>query len=164
MYGKLFKLCCYELKRIEMCNYVFNIVFLFEGRVQCHREVYIPEADRSIVFYVCCREKGIRQIWWYSIKFHSTPFNLIRLIHLGVLREITVHPWISKVYEVFFYWDTDLHFLHRWLLRGGGCIRPWRKLLYHNYHKSHCMLPISQVPALITCFISHIFQMWTCPF
>lgn len=59
VYGKLFKLCCYELKRIEMCNYVFNIVFLFEGRVQCHREVYIPEANRSIVFYVCCREKGI---------------------------------------------------------------------------------------------------------
>ncbi|XP_056009226.1 uncharacterized protein LOC125666673 isoform X2 [Ostrea edulis] len=38
----------------EETEFLYVIV---SGRVQCHREVYIPEANRSIVFYVCCREK-----------------------------------------------------------------------------------------------------------
>lgn len=38
----------------EETEYLYVIV---SGRVQCYREVYIPEADRSITFYVCCREK-----------------------------------------------------------------------------------------------------------
>ncbi|XP_022344135.2 uncharacterized protein LOC111137127 isoform X4 [Crassostrea virginica] len=33
------------------------LYFIVSGRVQCYREVYIPEADRSLMFYVCCREK-----------------------------------------------------------------------------------------------------------
>ncbi|XP_061162909.1 uncharacterized protein LOC133172114 isoform X2 [Saccostrea echinata] len=38
----------------EETEYLYVIV---SGRVQCYREVYIPEANRNIVFYVCCREK-----------------------------------------------------------------------------------------------------------
>uniref|UniRef100_K1QSD3 cAMP-dependent protein kinase regulatory subunit n=1 Tax=Magallana gigas TaxID=29159 RepID=K1QSD3_MAGGI len=42
------------LEQGEETEYLYVIV---SGRVQCYREVYIPEADRSITFYVCCREK-----------------------------------------------------------------------------------------------------------
>ncbi|XP_062593062.1 uncharacterized protein LOC134254549 isoform X2 [Saccostrea cucullata] len=38
----------------EETEYLYVMV---SGRVQCYREVYIPEADRNIVFYICCREK-----------------------------------------------------------------------------------------------------------